>query len=128
MHARAIPELFSLQRCKQKVIYTSPKPVHCTHLVHAVSLALVRSALRNSSSEVLESSDGGLPVDASIGDGHALLQAAGALRWDLLVALVDVGLDHDTDDAGLAVSDLVGHILCDLGLVAVVLVGVAWCC
>lgn len=90
-----------------------------------VGLALVRPALSNSSSEVLKGGDGGVPVDAGIGDGDALLKAAGALRRDLLVALVDVGLDHDTDDAGLAVADLVGHIGGDLGLVAVVLVGVA---
>jgi hypothetical protein len=36
-----------------------------------------------------------------------------------------VGLDHDTDDAGFAGADLVGHVGGDLGLVAVVLVGVA---
>ena len=43
----------------------------------------------------------------------------------LLVALVDIGLDHDGDDAGLALAQLVGNDLCDLGLVAVVFVGVA---
>jgi hypothetical protein len=36
-----------------------------------------------------------------------------------------VGLDHDTDDAGFAGADLVGHVGGNLGLVAVVLVGVA---
>ena len=81
---------FVYARCKLKVIYTSPKPISCKNLVDTVSLALVRPALRNSSSEVFKHADGGLPVNASVGDGDALLQAAGALRWDLLVALVDV--------------------------------------
>ena len=93
--------------------------------MNAIGLALIRPALRHSSSKVLKHANRGVPVNASIGDGHALLQAAGALRRHLLVALIDVGLDHDTDDAGLAVADLVGNVLGDLGLVAVVFVGVA---
>ena len=109
----------------QKVIYTSPKPISCMNLVDTVGLALVRPALCNSGSEVLEHVDCGFPVNARIGDGDALLKAAGTLRWDLLVALVDVGLDHDTDNASLAVANLVRDFLCDLGLIAVVLVGVA---
>lgn len=90
-----------------------------------VGLAFIRPALCNSSSKVLEHGYCGVPVNASIGDGDALLETARALGGDLLVALVDVGFDHDTDDAGLAVTDLVRDILGDLGLVAVVLVRVA---
>lgn len=96
------------------------------HLVHTIRLPRVLGPpLRNSRSKVLENSDGALPVDARIGDRDALLEPAGALGGDLLVALVDVGLDHDGDDAGFAIADLVGDDLCDLGLVAVVFVGVA---
>jgi hypothetical protein len=94
--------------------------------VDTVGLALVRPALCNSGSKVLEHAHGGVPVNARIGDRDALLEAAGALRGDLLVALVDVGLDHDTNDAGLAVADLVCDVLGDLGLVAVVLARIAW--
>lgn len=68
---------------------------------HAVGLEL-RPPLADGAGQVLEDGDGGVPVDASVGDGDALLQAAGALRWDLLVALVNVGLDHDTNDGVLA--------------------------
>jgi hypothetical protein len=93
--------------------------------VCAVGIALVRPPLSNSSSKVLKDADGAVPVDASIGNGDALLEAAGALWWHLLVTLVDVGFDHDADDASFAVADLVCDILCDEGLVAVVLVGVA---
>ncbi len=92
--------------------------------MYTVGLALVRPPLGDSRRKVFESVDGGLPVDASIGDGDALLQTARALRWDLLVALIDVGLNHDTDYASLAVADLVGNVLGYEGLVAVVLVGV----
>lgn len=126
-----IPHLFPSVSCKCrgfKTVYTSTKhPNHAsTRSVRTISLRLVRPALRNSGSEVLEYINCALPVDAGIGDGDALLEAAGTLGRDLLVALVDVGLDHDADDAGLAVADLVCDVLCDLGLVAVVLVGVTW--
>jgi hypothetical protein len=60
-------------------------------LVHTISLlGVLCSSLRNGSGKVLEHGDGAVPVDASVGDGHALLESAGALGWDLLVALVDV--------------------------------------
>ena len=94
--------------------------------MYTVGLGLVRPPLSDGRGQVLERVDGALPVDASIGDGDTLLQAARALRWDLLVALVDVGLNHDTDDAGLAVANLVGNVLCYEGLVAVVLVRVTY--
>lgn len=101
-------------------------PARHRHLVHAVGLGLVCSALCNSGGKVLQRGYRGFPVNASIRDGHALLQASGALLGHLLVALVDVGLDHDADDARLASANLIGHVLGDLGLVAVVLVGVAY--
>jgi len=95
--------------------------------MHTISLLRVlRAPLRNSSSKILEHSDGAIPVNASVGDRHALLERTGALGGNLLVALVDVGLDHDGDNAGFALADLVGDDLGDLGLVSVVLVGVAW--
>lgn len=92
--------------------------------MYTVRLGLVRSPLSDSRRKVLKSVDGALPINASIGDGDTLLQAARALRRDLLVAFVDVGLNHDTNDAGLAVADLVSNVLGYEGLVAVVLVRV----
>jgi hypothetical protein len=94
--------------------------------VYTVGRALVRPPLGDSRREVLESVNGALPVDASVGDGDTLFQTTRALGWDLLIALVDVGFDHDTNDASLAVADLVGNVLGYEGLVAVVLVGVAY--
>lgn len=76
--------------------------------------------------QVLEHRDGRVPVDARVRDADALLEAGGPLGGHLLVALVDVGLDHDADDGLLAVAQLVGDDLGHFGLVAVVLVGVAW--
>lgn len=84
------------------------------------------SPVADGGGQVLEHGDGGLPVDAGIGDGDALLEAAGALGRHLLVALVNVGLDHDADNARLALANLLGDRLGHQGLVAVVLVGVAW--
>ena len=92
--------------------------------MYTVRLGLVRSPLSDSRRKVLKSVDGALPINASIGDGDTLLQTARSLRGDLLVALVDVGFDHDTNNAGLTVADLVGNVLGYEGLVAVVLVRV----
>ena len=83
------------------------------------------ASLTDSLSQVLESRNGRLPVDAGIGDGDALLEAGWTLGWDLLVTLVDVGLDHDTDDGLLAGAKLVADSLGNGWLVAVVLVGVS---
>lgn len=77
--------------------------------------------------QILQCRDGGVPVDASVGDGDALLQARRALGGDLLVALVDVRLNHNADDRLLASAKLVANDLCDAWLVTVVLVGVACC-
>lgn len=82
--------------------------------------------LAHGGGEVLEHGDGGVPVDAGVGDADALLESGGALGGDLLVTSVDVGLEHDTDDGGLAGAQLLGDGGGDLGLVVVVLEGVAW--
>jgi len=75
-------------------------------------------------SELLERSYRVLPVDAGIRDADTLLESGGALSGDLLVALVDVGLDHDADDGGLTLTELLSNDGGNLGLVAMVLVGV----
>ena len=82
-------------------------------------------SLRDSSSKVLKRLNSSLPIDAGISDGDALLKTARALGWNLLVALVDIGLNHDTDNASLTVADLVSNVLGYKGLVAVVFVRVA---
>lgn len=111
----------------RKIIYTQTYQIIplFEHLVCAVC-ALVRSPLCNGGSKVLKNSDGAFPVDAGVGNGDALLQTTGPLGGHLLVPLVDVGLDHDTDDARLPVTDLVRDVLGNNRLVAVVLVGIAY--
>lgn len=76
-------------------------------------------------SQVLKNVDGHLPADTGIGDTDTLLQTGRTLRGHLLVTLVDVGLDHDTDNGVFTLAHLLGQLLSDKGLVAVVLVGVA---
>lgn len=83
------------------------------------------SSFSDGGGEVLEDVDGGVPADAGVCDADASLEARGALGWDLLCALVQVGFDHDADDAVFAGAELVGDDLCNLGLVAVVLERVA---
>jgi hypothetical protein len=96
-----------------------------------VSVSVCRTAhhlpaIPDRSGKILENRDGVVPVDAGIGDADALPQSSGAFGRHLLVALVDVGLDHHTDDGSLALAKLVGDDLGNLGLVAMVLIRVAY--
>jgi hypothetical protein len=75
--------------------------------------------------QIFESADGRLPVDTCVRDGDTLLESCWTLSRNLLVALIDVGLDHDTDDGLLAGAELITNGLCDAWLVAMILVGVA---
>lgn len=98
------------------------------YLVHAIGLA--GPALPPSPDcigELLENRNGIFPVDASIGDGDTLLESRKATSLGhLLVALVQVRLNHDSDNAVLALADLVTNDLGDLGLILVVLLRVAF--
>jgi hypothetical protein len=76
--------------------------------------------------EVLEHSDGILPANASISDADTTLEGSRTLGRNLLVTLANVGLNHDTDDCLLTLTELVTNNLGNLGLVLVVLGGVAW--
>lgn len=78
----------------------------------------------NTISEILKHLDRHLPVDASISDTDTAEKSLGSLGGNLLVTLVDVGLDHDTDDSSLTLTELIRDLLGDDGLVKVVLVGV----
>lgn len=80
----------------------------------------------NGGGEILQHGDSVVPVNARISDADAALQAGGSLLGNLLVALVDVGLDHDTNNRFLALTELVTDDLGNLGLVVVVLLGVAY--
>lgn len=98
-----------------------------------VSIAVWRtinhlSAIPDSSSKVLKNGDGVVPVNASISDADTLLQGGWAFGRYLLVALIDVGLNHDANDGSLALAELISNDLSNLGLVAVVLIGVACMC
>lgn len=93
--------------------------------MHTIASSLLRSPLRNRSSQILKHRNRSLPIYACIRDTDALFQRTGALGGDFLIALFNVGFDHDADDAGFAFADLVGDDFGDFGLVAVVFVGVA---
>lgn len=75
--------------------------------------------------QVLQDIDGHFPANTGVGDTDTLLQTRRTLGGHLLTTLVDVGLDHDTDDGVFALAELISQFLRDEGLVAVVLVGVA---
>lgn len=91
----------------------------------AIALALVLfSPLSHCLGQVLEHTDGRLPINAGVCDADALLECRGTLGGNFLVALVDVGLNHDTNDGLFTFAQLVADNLGNLWLVAVVLVGV----
>lgn len=75
--------------------------------------------------KVLQDLLGRLPADAGVRDADTLLQSRRSLWRNLLVALVDVGLDHDADDRILTRAQLVGNVLGHERLVLVVLLGVS---
>ena len=67
-----------------------------------------------------------IPTNTRIRNGDAFFQARGPFGGDFLAAFVQVGFDHYPDDAGFAGADLGGDGVRDVGLVAVVFLGVAW--
>lgn len=98
---------------------------HSQRLVAVGLLALELSPCPDSLGELLKGVHGGVPVNASVGDGDTPLEAGRALLRNLLVAGAQVALNHDTDDTVLTLADLVANNLGDLGLVVVVLERVA---
>lgn len=67
----------------------------------------------------------GLPVNAGVRDADALFATFKAFG-NLLVALTDVGLNHDTHDAVLTLAQLLTDTVQHLDLVAVVLLRIAF--
>ena len=78
--------------------------------------------------KALERRYGGFPGYAAVRDGLAVLEACGARDGDVLAALDEVGLEHDTHDhrGGLGVAlELARDVLSDLELLDVLLRRVA---
>ena len=76
--------------------------------------------------KTLEDFYSAFPVDASVCDADTLLESDWSFGRYFLVALVDIRLNHNTNDRSLASTKLVANNLCYLGLISVVLVRVAW--
>ena len=99
--------------------------------MYAIGLAISNALLPDLSSrpdsvcKLLQDLNGCVPVDASICDAHAPLQAGRTLCWHFLRALVEVRFDHHADDGLLTFAKLVADGLGHLWLVLVVLLGVA---
>ena len=67
-----------------------------------------------------------VPIDAGVCDTDTLLEACRSFWRDFLVAFVDIRFDHDADNGGLALAELVPYCLCYLRLVLMILQGVAY--
>jgi len=57
------------------------------------------SAFLHSAIQTIEHSDRSLPVNARVGNGHAVLEVSGTLCGNVLLAFIDMGLNHHTGDA-----------------------------
>mmetsp|Transcript_22751 Transcript_22751/g.72900 ORF Transcript_22751/g.72900 Transcript_22751/m.72900 type:complete len:323 (+) Transcript_22751:100-1068(+) len=77
--------------------------------------------------DLVENSLGRREVNTSIGNRHAVLERGevGVAGVELLLALVDVRLDHEANDALVASSDLLADLICNLWLVGVELEAVS---
>jgi hypothetical protein len=86
---------------KDTLFFQNPRtPFVCSYRLLTVGGRLLGlSSDSDGLGEVLEDIDGGLPADAGVGDTDTSLEAGGTLSRDLLGTLVEVGLDHDTNDA-----------------------------
>jgi hypothetical protein len=54
--------------------------------------------------QMIEHSDRSLPVNARIGNRHAVLEVSGSLCGNVLPAFIDMGLDHHTSDVPIATA------------------------
>jgi hypothetical protein len=97
----------------------SRSPLRRNSSIRLGAVDLATSA--DSISQVFEDGDGVLPANASISDADTTLETSRTLSGDLLVTLTNVGLDHDTDNSLLTLTELLTNNLGNLGLVSVVL-------
>ncbi len=101
-------------------------PVRAGHPVQPIPLLRLEStSCPDGLGELFENFLGGVPTDTGIRDADTLLEAGWSLRGNLLVALVQIGLDHHPHDARLPVPNLIPDHLGHLRLIAVILVGIA---
>ena len=79
------------------------------------------TASSNSVRELLEDSNSRIPVDAGVCDADSLFEHCWTFGRNFLIAFMDIGLDHDTDNGCLAFSELITNRLSNFWLVPVVL-------
>ena len=107
-------------------LFCGPVGLAAAHPVQSVwLLRLQLSSGPHGAGELFENFHGGVPVDACVGDADTLLEPGWPFRGHLLVAFGQVGLDHYSHNARLSLSNLLPNDLSNLGLVPVILVGVA---
>ena len=72
--------------------------------------------------KLLQNVHSGVPVNASVGNTDSLLQALWPFRWNGLLPLMNIRLDHHPHDSRFAIAELVTNCLRDFWLVTVVFV------
>ena len=95
------------------------------HSIQSICLTRLEcSSGANSLSQLLEDFNRRFPADAGVGNADTFLQLGWSFGRNLLVSFVDVGLNHHANNSRLALPNLITDDLSNLGLVAMVLVGI----
>src|SRR5262249_35710600 len=107
-----------------RVFRTHSKRLVCA--VHAICLTgLSLSSLPHRTSKIFQHLNSSVPADTRVGNTDALLQPAWSLRWNLLVAFVDVALNHHTHNTIITIFNLFSNRGSNFRLVPMVLLRIA---
>lgn len=80
----------------------------------------------NRISKLLEDHHCCVPIDAGVRDANALFECLRSFGWNRLLSLVQIGLDHHTNNGSLTSSQLVADCLCNFRLVTVIFVRISY--
>ena len=110
---------------EEKNVALKANELKLVRAIDTVGSLLKLSPLSYGGRQVFQDIYSAFPADAGVCDADALLESRWTFCRHALLALIDVGFDHDADNATLAFSNLFSDRARYLGLIAVVLVGIS---
>ena len=96
------------------------------HSIHSLTKFDSFPSLPHARGQFFQNINGHFPVYARVRDADTFFQCGWALGGHFLVAALDVGFDHDTDDSSFACAELRGDGGSDFRLVKVIFEGVTY--
>src|SRR5579871_2674822 len=97
--------------------------VFAVHAIRLISLSL--SSLPHCIGKILQHLNSSIPVDTRVSNTNAFLQPTWSFRWYLLIAFIDMTLDHHTHNTFITISNLFSNRSSNLWLVPMVLLRIA---